>query len=140
MNYFNIVLENLHQTTDFVLIYEQACCIHEMLKEIDYWLKMSSSSQPGAFTASPFSMGPIGSLRRNRGDLLDFNDGGLDTQEDHITMSKHIHNTEMDYLKTFQVVCSKLSGLFNTFQTPNLVWKMVNFLSFILEKNTERAE
>lgn len=46
----------------------------------------------------------------------------------------------MNYLKTFQVVCSKLSGLFDTFQMPNLVWKMVNFLSFILEKNTERAE
>ena len=52
MTYFNIVLENLHVTTDFVLIYEQACCIHEMLKEIDYWLKMSNSTQPGQFTSN----------------------------------------------------------------------------------------
>ena len=44
MTYFNIILENMHATTDFVLIYEQACCIHEMLKEIDYWLKLSNST------------------------------------------------------------------------------------------------
>lgn len=37
-------------------------------------------------------------------------------------------------------MCSKLSLLFNTFIMPNLVWKMVNYLSFILEKNTESAE
>jgi hypothetical protein len=72
MTYFNIVLENLHATTDFVLIYEQACCIHEMLKEIDYWLKMSNSTQPGQFTSNLHGMG---SLRRAaKSDLLDFND------------------------------------------------------------------
>lgn len=42
-------------------------------------------------------------------------------------------------MKTFMVVCSKLSLLFNCFVQPNLVWKMVNFLSFILEKNTDSA-
>jgi len=55
-------------------------------------------------------------------------------------MSRKIHQTEIDYLLTFQIVCGKLSGLFNTFNTPNLVWKMVNYLSFILEKNTESAD
>lgn len=42
-------------------------------------------------------------------------------------------------MKTFMIVCSKLSILFKSFNMPNLVWKMVNFLSFILEKNTDSA-
>lgn len=103
MNYFNIVLENLHATTDFVLIYEQACCIHEMLKEIDYWLKMSNSTQPGQFTSSLLGMSAgLGSLRRaNKSDLLDFNDNTNYSQDDHIAMSVHIHTTQIDYLRTF---------------------------------------
>lgn len=48
-----------------------------------------------------------------------------------------IHSNMIDYLKTFQIVCSKLVHLFHSFNSPNLVWKMVNILSFILEKNTE---
>ena len=55
-------------------------------------------------------------------------------------MSLEIHNTQINYLLTFQVVCEKLAQLFNTFTMPNLVWKMVNYLSFILEKNTESPE
>jgi hypothetical protein len=51
----------------------------------------------------------------------------------------NIHS-QLDYMKTFEVVCSKLAGLFNHFNMPNLVWKMVNFLSFILEKNTDSPE
>ena len=96
MTYFNIVLENLHATEDFVLIYEQACCIHEMLKEIDYWLKMSNSTQPGQFTSMLGGMvnSAHGSLRRAaRSDLLDFNDTANDSQDDHIAMSVHIHTT-----------------------------------------------
>jgi hypothetical protein len=120
MTYFNIILENLHTTTDFVLIYEQACCIHEMLKEIDYWLKMSNSSQPGHFSSSLVGVSPgMGYLRKaklNRsGDILDFDNNNNESQDDHIKMSVQIHTTQIDYLKTFQVVCGKLSGLFNTF-------------------------
>ena len=48
-----------------------------------------------------------------------------------------IHANMIDYLKTFQIVCAKLVDLFHSFSSPNLVWKMVNILSFILEKNTE---
>jgi len=55
-------------------------------------------------------------------------------------MSNQIHLTGINYLKTFQIVCKQLSGLFNTFNAPTLVWKMVNYLSFILEKNTETTE
>ena len=31
-------------------------------------------------------------------------------------------------------------GLFGIFTSPNLVWKLVNILSFILERNTDSAE
>ena len=55
-------------------------------------------------------------------------------------MSIQIHQSQIDYMKTFEIVCSKLSNLFNTFNMPNLVWKMVNYLSFILEKNTENPD
>ena len=81
MNYFNLVLENLYATTDFVLIYEQACCIHEMLKEIDYWLKMSNSASIQNFSSGFGGMSNnLGSLRRaNKNDLLNFNDGTHDS-------------------------------------------------------------
>ena len=32
-----------------------------------------------------------------------------------------------------------MSCLFAEFSSPNLVWKLVNILSFILEKNTDQA-
>ena len=44
----------------------------------------------------------VGSLRRGaKSDLLDFNDNANDSQDDHIAMSVHIHNSQIDYLKTF---------------------------------------
>jgi len=74
--YYYQVLDNLNSTTDFVLIYEYATCIHEMLKELDYWIKMSNSSGPGQLV-SPFGVGlNTTGLRKAtvKGDLLDFND------------------------------------------------------------------
>ena len=55
-------------------------------------------------------------------------------------MSLKIHTNMIDYMRTFKVVCTKLVNLFHSFSCPNLVWKMVNILSFILEKNTDSAE
>lgn len=121
-----------------VLIYEYATCIHEMLKEIDYWLKLSNT-QSQSQLIKPFDVVPI---RKNsfKKDLLDFSEGHQDPQDEQIQMSIQIHQHQIDYMQTFQIVCSKLTGLFNTFNQPNLVWKMVNYLSFILEKNTESAD
>ena len=65
-----------------VLIYEYATCIHEMLKEIDYWIKMSNSSGPGQFI-SPF--GALQGMRKvgaKTTDLLDFGDSHSDPQDD----------------------------------------------------------
>ena len=52
--YFNLVTENLSQTTDMVLIYEYSTCIHEMLKEIDYWIKMNNSASVSGQFVLPF--------------------------------------------------------------------------------------
>ena len=129
-----------------MLIYEQCSCIHEMLKEIDYWLKMSSGSGQGSYgsmlqVAYKGASSDSTSLRKARtNDLLDFDQKNNDSPEDQIHMSQQIHQNQIDYLKTFQVVCSKLVNLFHSFNAPMLVWKMVNYLSFILEKNTENAD
>jgi len=134
-----------------VLIYEQCSCVHKMLQEIDYWLKMSTNMGSGFYGglnqrffggsgSSGSSLVGGTSLRRQaRSDLIDFsNDQNLvESQDDQIEMSTMIHSNLIDYLKTFQIVCSKLVNLFHSFSSPNLVWKMVNILSFILEKNTE---
>lgn len=39
MKYFKIVVQSLHEVTDYVLIYEHCYCIHEMIKELEYWIK-----------------------------------------------------------------------------------------------------
>lgn len=84
IHYYNSVLENLQNTTDFVLIYEQCSCIHKMLQEIDYWLKMSTNLTGGFFGglnqrffggagAGGASMVGSSALRRQaRADLIDF--------------------------------------------------------------------
>ena len=79
-------------------------------------------------------------MKGSGGPFFDFKDQNQDPQDEQIQMSLDIHENQIDYLKTFSVVCSKLSLLFNTFNMPNLVWKMVNYLSFILEKNTKSPE
>lgn len=81
MNYFNIVLESLSKTTDHVLIYEYATCIHEMLKEIDYWLKMQNSNT--APQISPFGLQSLHSaglrhVAKGKGDFLNLGDTGSD--------------------------------------------------------------
>ena len=109
MDYFNIILENMSNTTDYVLIYEQATCIHEMLKEIDYWLKQGHSQQnskgPKPFNDGVFSSNAMmsgignssimGSLKKSvsggKCDLLDFDGGQNDSADDQISMSKMIH-------------------------------------------------
>ena len=63
----------MSKTTDSVLIYEYATCIHEMLKEIDYWIKISSQSSS---KVTPFSSKPR--------ELFEFGDPQNDTQEDQI--------------------------------------------------------
>lgn len=90
--YFNFILENLNNTQDYVLIYEQCSCIHEMLKEIDYWLKMSSGSGQGSYGSMlqvAYKGGDSTSLRKARSnDLLDFDQKNNDSSDDQIQMSQ----------------------------------------------------
>ena len=37
----------MKEITDFVLIYEHCSCIHEMIKEIDYWITKGNDGSPG---------------------------------------------------------------------------------------------
>ena len=80
---------------DYVLIYEHCSCIHEMLKEIDYWLKMQSSgyhSENFSILTSAFggkkeamARDSDGLLRKSKAvDLLNFNDEQSETKEDQI--------------------------------------------------------
>ena len=90
MNYFNLVLEQLSNTTDYVLIYEYCMCIHEMLKEIDYWLKQSHGTGP-SFGGMTMLTGMGSSLRRvgtkSGSDLLNFGDDCVTDQDEQIKMS-----------------------------------------------------
>ena len=72
IEYYNQVLINLQNTDDFVLIYEHCSCIHEMLKEIDYWLKMSSNGN---------------SRSKHSVDLIDFGENKNDSSDNQILMS-----------------------------------------------------
>jgi len=45
INYFNVVIKSLSETTDEVLVNEHCHCIHEMLKEIDYWIRKTKQKE-----------------------------------------------------------------------------------------------
>lgn len=62
-----------------------------------------------------------------------------DTEEDQIALSQMI-NQHINYAQVFQVVCCKLVPLLDVFKSPNLIWNMINYLSFILEKNIEQPD
>jgi hypothetical protein len=49
-------------------------------------------------------------------------------------------NQHINYAQVFQVVCCKLVPLLDLFKSPNLIWNMINYLSFILEKNIEQPD
>ena len=134
LDYYETVLTNLAQSTDYVLIFEQAQCLYEMLKEIEYWLKRAAAGlNAGEFPTVS------GSLRR--GDLIDFDQmaSSVESEDEQIKNCTRIHSN-INYMRTFQVVCEKMVTLLQEFNSPNLVWKLVNILSFILERNTDRAE
>ena len=82
IHYYEQILANLATSTDYVLIYEHCSCIHEMLKEIDYWLKMSSSSHSGSgesygsILSNAFGPSSVKKDRRSKNlDIINFNEG-----------------------------------------------------------------
>jgi hypothetical protein len=88
--YYNLVLDNLAATSDLVLIYEHASCIHEMLKEIEYWIKQRNSANKSTsfqgLGGSPIIQGQ--SLRRvqnasgSQGEFLNFGESLVEASDD----------------------------------------------------------
>lgn len=95
LEYYNTVLTNLSQSTDYVLIFEQAQCLYEMLKEIEYWLKRAAAG----LTSGEFPT-VSGSLRRS--DLIDFDQmaNTVESEDEQIKNSTRIH-ANIDYMRTF---------------------------------------
>lgn len=75
LQYYETVLLNLEASTDPVLVYEQCQCIHEMLKEIEYWLKRAAAGMRSSALEGLGGGGGSGgtlSLRRGTSDIIDF--------------------------------------------------------------------
>ena len=49
MDYFRILVHSLQESTDYVLIYEHCRCIHELIKELDHWIKKSESGSSPSY-------------------------------------------------------------------------------------------
>jgi hypothetical protein len=46
MEQFAVLFQSLSTLEDSVLIYEHCRCIHELIKEIDYWVKKYEAGEP----------------------------------------------------------------------------------------------
>jgi hypothetical protein len=115
-----------------VLVNEHCHCIHEMLKELNSWIARADQLKSGLRIPEELPK----DIFELRGDgLMKFGD----TEEDQIALSQMI-NQHINYAQVFQVVCCKLVPLLDVFKSPNLIWNMINYLSFILEKNIEQPD
>lgn len=45
MDYMRLLITSLKELDDYVLIYEHCHCIHEMVKEIDNWVKKAEKDK-----------------------------------------------------------------------------------------------
>jgi hypothetical protein len=82
MEYFKIMVISLQELTDHVLIYEHCRTIHEMIKEIDNWVKKSESGARPSYAHGSLFDNPSSSPASE--------------EEDQIQMSIRI-NRELDY-------------------------------------------
>lgn len=63
-------------------------------------------------------------------------DAAGNEEEEQIAMSVSI-NRQIDYSQVFQAVANKLIPILGSFQAPNLIWNMINYLTKLLEKNSD---
>lgn len=68
--------------------------------------------------------------------MFDNLDNPVESEIEQIKSSLQIES-QINYGQVFQIECSKLVPLLHKFRAPNLIWNMINYLSFILEKNIE---
>ena len=120
MKYFRILVQSLQETQDYVLIYEHCNCIHEMVKELDYWLKKTDDKSTG-------SKFPSGCLFDEGGSAID--------EDDQIKQSNSIER-QIDYASLFSQVSQKLIPMMGQFKSPTTIWNMINYLCKLMEKNS----
>ena len=46
----------------------------------------------------------------------------------------------MNYAQLFQLICAKLVPLLDVFKAPNLIWSIINCMSFVLEQIVDQNE
>jgi hypothetical protein len=51
LGYFTILVQSLSGLTDHVLIYEHCRCLHELVKELDFWVKKGESGAKPSYAA-----------------------------------------------------------------------------------------
>jgi|LauGreDrversion4_2_1035121.scaffolds.fasta_scaffold169210_2 hypothetical protein len=81
MDYFRVLVVSLQEITDHVLIYEHCRCIHELIKEIEFWIKKEKSGNRASYA---------------QGSLFDSGNSPITEEEEQIQMSIKI-NKEIDY-------------------------------------------
>jgi hypothetical protein len=121
MDYFRVLVVSLQEITDHVLIYEHCRCIHELIKEIEFWIKKEKSGNRASYA---------------QGSLFDSGNSPITEEEEQIQMSIKI-NKEIDYTQLFSLVASKTIPIMSVFQAPTLIWNMINYLTLLLEKNSD---
>lgn len=90
LDYFRFIMQSLSEVTDYVLIYEHCHCIHEMIKELDLWLK---KAEPGQ----------LGRLAYAQGAIFNFDDPTGGDVEDQVSMCLQI-NKQIDYGQAFALL------------------------------------
>jgi hypothetical protein len=51
LGYFTILVQSLSGLTDHVLIYEHCRCLHELVKELEFWVKKGESGAKPSYAA-----------------------------------------------------------------------------------------
>jgi hypothetical protein len=99
MDYFRVLVVSLQEITDHVLIYEHCRCIHELIKEIEFWIKKEKSGNRASYA---------------QGSLFDSGNSPITEEEEQIQMSIKI-NKEIDYTQLFSLVASKTIPIMSIF-------------------------
>lgn len=118
---FRVLVQSLQVVSDRVLIYEHCRCLHELVKELDFWLKKQASGTRASYAQGSF-----------------FEHGGspISEEEDQIQLSAQV-DKEIDYTQLFSLVAAKTIPMLGQFQAPTLIWNMINYLTLLLEKNCD---
>jgi hypothetical protein len=91
LDYFRFIMQSLAEVSDYVLIYEHCHCIHEMIKELDLWLK---KAEPGQLGRLAYAQGAA---------IFNFDDPTGTDVEDQVAMCLQI-SKQIDYAGAFALL------------------------------------